>query len=110
MDEKNVQPLSTAEFFRSISDLQKVELIREIIQTMDSDFRQHVINTIAGQQAAAGGEVVDFFISSDEQHVRMDFGKALAWFVIPKPHAIQLAMLLLQHGGAQIAKAASPEP
>lgn len=104
MDEKPTpQPMSTAEFFRSISDQQKIELLNAMIETMDPGIKQHVINQLAGQQAAAGGEVT-LNISSNETMVRMDFGRALAWFVCPREHAIQIGMLLIQHGGGQVQK------
>lgn len=104
MDEKPTpQPMSTAEFFRSISDPQKLELLNAMLATMDPGYKQHIINQLAGQQAAAGGEV-SLNISSNETSVRLDFGKALAWFVIPKEHAIQIGMLLIEHGGGQVVK------
>lgn len=74
---------------------------------MEPSALQEIINVIGAKHSAAGGEVT-INISCDGQTVRMDFGKALAWLTMPKAHAVQLAIQLLQAGGAKIQPPASP--
>lgn len=106
MEEKG-RPQTPVEFFRSISDPQKLQIIRQMVESMEPAFKQEVINTIAGSQAQDGGEVT-MQVSVKDQYVRLDFGKALAWFIMPKQHAMQLAMMLLQAAGAQVQHQATP--
>lgn len=106
-EKQQPQQMSAETFFASLSDAQKLELINAMIATMHPDFRQHLINQLAGMNAAAGGEV-QLNISSDDQNVRLDFGKALAWFIIPKAHALQLGQLLMQHAGAVLERIEKP--
>lgn len=40
-------------------------------------------------------------ISSEGGMVRLDFGKPVAWLVLPPENAINLARLLLRHAGAK---------
>lgn len=105
-NEKQQTP-SIGEFFRSLTDPQKLEFIAQMFAGVSPDFLQTVINNIARDQAKAGGEV-QLSISSDAKHVRLDFGRALAWFILTKEHAVQLGMLLLQHAGAEINKQQPP--
>lgn len=105
-NEKQQTP-SIGQFFQSLTDPQKLEFISQMLANVTSSFRQAVIKQIARDEAAAGGEV-QLTISSDEKHVRLDFGRALAWFILTKEHAIQLGMLLLEHAGAKIDKPTAP--
>lgn len=41
-------------------------------------------------------------ISHDEQRVRIDFGKATAWFSMPKANALTFAFAVLDHCGVKI--------
>lgn len=105
-NEKRVERQTPVEFFRQISDPQKIDIIRQIAESMKPESLQELINVIGRQQANAGGEVT-LNISVAPEGVRMDFGKALAWFIMPKEHAVQLALLLLQASGAELQKAAA---
>ena len=107
MEEKTSQPQPIAEFFQTISDPQKLQIISQMINAMAPEFKQVVINELARQQAQAGGEVT-INITSDAQHVRVNFGKALAWFIMPKAHALQIGQLLMQHAGATLERIQPP--
>lgn len=114
MDESNEKPQqqvksqqqTPVEFFRQISDPQKIDIIRQIAESMAPASLQEVINIIGRQQANAGGEVTLNVSAVPPAGVRLDFGKALAWFIMPKDHAVQLALMLLQASGAAVQKAA----
>jgi hypothetical protein len=41
-------------------------------------------------------------ISHDENLVRLDFGKPLAWLAMPKSQALQFVFVILEHCGVQI--------
>jgi hypothetical protein len=41
-------------------------------------------------------------ISHDEENLRLDFGKPVAWIAMPKPQALQFAFAILTHCGVQI--------
>lgn len=82
-----------------MTDEQKLELVKNIVASMAPEFRQFVINELAAMQTH--GEV-QLNVSSNDQGVRLDFGRALAWFFIPKAHALQLGALIMQHAGATL--------
>lgn len=89
------------QFFLDMTDNQKLDFIVQLSSVMAPEFRQVAINELARDQAQAGGEVT-LNVSSDDKSVRIDFGKALAWFIMPKEHAMRFGMLLMQHAGATL--------
>lgn len=95
------------EQFVQMTDPQKVELAVSIISTLDFAYKQVVINEIAKQQ---GPGPVQLTINNDDKNVRLGFDRALAYFIIPKDHAVKLAMLLLQHAGAQVQQVGNAPP
>lgn len=107
MNEQNDKEPTLQQFFLDMTDLQKLDFIGQLAAVMSPEFRQTVINELARETAANGGEIT-INVSGDDKTVRIDFGKALAWCTMPKAHAVQLAMNLLQAAGAQVQPAAPP--
>ena len=58
-------------------------------------------------QSSDGGKL-DIRLSSNEYAVRLDFERNVGWIALPKEHAIQLALLLLEHAGARLEKPKNP--
>lgn len=88
-----------------MDDVQKLEFLAEIIATMNPAFKQTVINELARGQSVGEAEIK---IYGDADTVHIKFDRALAFIRLPKAHAVQLAVQLLQAGGAQIQRSASP--
>lgn len=69
--------------------------------------------TVAGMLGATGefsdgklnehdeGEL-QLLVSSNEQFIRLDFGKRVTWIALPKPQAVEFATVILQHCGARV--------
>lgn len=49
-------------------------------------------------------------VSSSETAIRLDFGKEISWMEIPKPSAINFAILILQHCGVKVDAQLTPVP
>ena len=49
-------------------------------------------------------------ISHDEQNLRLDFGKPIAWCAMPKAQALQFAFAILEHCGVKIEHHAQQDP
>jgi len=95
------------ELFMSMSDPQKLEFIAGLIATMSPEFKDTVIAELGG--ALKDGDL-DLRISSNEHAVRIDFARLVKWIALPKEHAIQLAMLLIEHSGAHLERVEKTNP
>jgi hypothetical protein len=49
-------------------------------------------------------------VSSDGTNVRVDFGKPIAWFAMPKPQALVFAFAVLEHCGIKIEHKIQQDP
>jgi hypothetical protein len=87
------------ESWAKFTDVEKLEYICDLIKTLQPEFKAVVIKVLAEQNTAGETQVI---VTSNEQLVRMDFGRPLAWFAIPKAHAMQLGITLMTHAGAQL--------
>jgi hypothetical protein len=94
--------VTPAELFGNMTDPQRLEFIAEVIGMMAPEFKNEVIRQLAGFNAGQGD--VQLKISSNAEMVRMDFGKPLAWFVLPKAHALQLGVVLIEHAEGRLEK------
>jgi lysozyme family protein len=91
--------LTPSEFFFGLTDPQKFIILRDLIESMTPEFKAEVIRQLAEQNVTGETQVI---VTSNEEFVRIDFGKPLAWFVIPKAHAMQLGVNLMTHAGAKL--------
>jgi len=95
------------------SDEAKLKLISELIAGMSSEFKAIVTRQLLADPddpLEARPATLQMVITSNEEIVRIDFGKAVAWIGIPKPEAIKIALLILEHCGASIKPAADITP
>lgn len=92
----------------ALDDTSKLRLIVELTKSLQPQFKQLVINELAESNSAAGEAVIT--ISSNEQMVRVQFDKSLAWFVLPRANAVALGLQLMQHGGANIEAVPGEKP
>jgi hypothetical protein len=84
-----------------VTDTEKLETIVQMLSTMAPEFKAEVLKHLG--LADLGGDLkLTISHSEDNQIIRLDFGKPTAWIGLPKDHAVQLAMLLLQHAGAKL--------
>jgi hypothetical protein len=83
-------------------DEHKLQLIREIIQTMAPEFKDALIAELDPVRGET--ETLEMHVTSNGQVVRVDLSKRVRWFALPSEHTIQFAMLLLEHAGAKIAR------
>ena len=102
------------ELFASMTDAQRIEFVAALIEMMKPEFKDSVLKELEPKLGATGkfpdgkmdptdeGELkLMISHSADNKIIRLDFGKPTAWIGLPKEHAVQLAMLLLQHAGAR---------
>jgi anti-sigma factor RsiW len=90
-----------------MTDDQKLQVIVEIAKTMSQEFKNRVVAELAEVNAAGETQVT---VSSNEQIVCVNFGRPLAWFAIPKAHALQLGVSLMEHAGARLEQIERPKP
>lgn len=87
------------QFYSTMPDEDKLKFVVAIVRSMSPEYKQLVIHEIAGSGAAEETQVQ---VSSSENMVKIEFGHAMKWFVLPKEHALQLGASLMQHAGAVI--------
>jgi hypothetical protein len=92
-------------FADNLNDEQKLGIIRELVKTMSPEFKNEVIKQLATDNADGECQIT---VSSNAELVRIDFGKPLAWFAIPKANALQLGASLMEHAGAVIQRVEKP--
>lgn len=97
--------MTRGEYFATLTQEQKLELCCSIIDLLTTDQKAQVLFTLAQEQPQTDTQLE---VNSNDQFVRISFGKPLAWFVMPKAHARQLGQLLLQHGGATVHQVPNP--
>lgn len=96
-----------------MTDPEKLEIIVEMVSTMAPEFKAEVLKHLGlgntgkypdGKLDPSDEGELRLMIShsEDNQIIRLDFGKPTAWIGLPKDHAVQLAVLLLQHAGAKL--------
>lgn len=90
-----------------MNDEQKLQLVIALIETMPLDFKNAVVQAISENNATGETQVT---VESNEQFVKINFGRPLAWFVIPKEHALALGISLMQHSGAKLEQVERPKP
>ena len=97
--------MTANEFFGNLTDAQKLELISTIVQSMSPEFRAEVL-----KELIRNGNVheAELRVSSTEDLVRLDFGMPMAWFAIPKAHALRLGITLMEHAGAHVDQVQRP--
>ena len=98
---------------REMTDQEKLETIIQTISTMAPEFKAEVLKHLGlgatgnypnGKLDPTDQGELRLMIShsADGQIIRLDFGKPAAWIGLPKEHAVQLAVLLLEHAGAKL--------
>ena len=96
-----------------MTDTEKLETIVQMLSTMAPEFKAEVLKHLGlgatgnypnGKLDPTDQGELRLMIShsADGQIIRLDFGKPTAWIGLPKEHAMQLAVLLLEHAGAKL--------
>ena len=96
----------TEEQFSPMTDEQRFGLVCELFKTLSPEFKDAVLKELLAENSTGETQLQ---VSSNDQVVKLDFGKPLAWFAIPKAHALQLGVLLMQHAGATLEQIQKPE-
>lgn len=92
-------------FFAHLSEEQKLKATCAMIDMLTQDQKDAILMQLAREQPQGNTHLQ---VNSNEKFVRLDFGRTLAWFVLPKPHALQLGIILMQHAGANVAQVPNP--
>lgn len=97
--------MSLDEFCQTLSDEQKLEMVCMIIDKLTPESKNAILQQLAKEQPQGDTQLN---VTSNDKLVRLEFGRALAWFVMPRAHAIQLGILLMTHGGANVSQIPNP--
>lgn len=92
-------------FFAHLADEQKLMIVCKLIDLISPEMKSAVLMQLAREQPQGHTEIN---VSSDEKFVRIDFGRTLAWFVLPKKHALVLGGLIMEHAGATLQQVPNP--
>ena len=84
---------------------QRFGLVCELIKTLPQEFKNKVIAEIV--ENVTGETQVT--VTSNDELVSINFGRPLAWFCIPKAHALQLGVSIMEHAGARLEQVNRPE-
>ena len=98
--------------WEEMTELEKIAHIVELTKQVSADMRAEVLqqlNVIGETGDYPNGKLDDtdegalkLCVSNSPHLVRIDFGKAVSWIALPKAHAQQLAIMLLEHSGAHL--------
>lgn len=97
--------MTREEYFATLTAEQRLELVCSMIDLLTMEQRNAVLLQLAREQPQGETQLQ---VNSDANFVRLDFGRAVAWFALPKEHARQLGILLMQHSGATVQQVPNP--
>lgn len=91
--------------YSPMTEEQRLGLVCELIKTLSQESKDKAIVELASNVT---GET-QVTVTSNDEIVCINFGRPLAWFAVPKAHALQLGVSLMEHAGARLEKVDRPE-
>jgi hypothetical protein len=82
---------------------------KQMIAVANDVFKEIVVVAFGEPTPDDKGEI-GMVITSNAENVRIDFGSELKWIAMPKPQAINFAVLILQHCGVPVQVLIAPLP
>jgi hypothetical protein len=95
------------EEFNQLTEVEKLAHILELTKNVSAGIRAEVFKQLYGNDTPDQSDQGDLEleISNNGQIVRVDFGKPVRWIGLPNAHAVQFAIMLMEHAGAKLERA-----
>ena len=88
------------------SDIRTIGRMVRVVKGMRPELRDETLRQLVMINPEPGNARI--VVGSQDEWVRIDFERPLAWLKISRQDALHLGMLLLEHGGAQIGAQDAP--
>jgi hypothetical protein len=98
------------DLFSAIDELHdetKLRLVIELVKNMSQESKDQIVREIALNNSTGEAKIT---VTSNNEVVGINFSRPLAWLAIPKAHALQLGMSLMEHAGATVEQIKRPKP
>lgn len=92
-----------------MTDAEKLDEIKRLLESLAPESQGALAEAFLEGIIIPGVDTptkLNLTIRSNEEGVRIDFGKKIAWIGLPKSEAIQFASLILEHCGAVVERLA----
>ena len=91
-----------------MTDTERLAEVRRLIAEMSEEFKHQVFNDVTNMPDNEGN--LPMLLRHSEKLVRVDFRKAVEWFAMEKPKAMQFAFAILQHAGVEMQSFSTDHP